>query len=68
MNDFEKTALASFIGYWIGHKIDQTRFGIWFNNNRIIDIIWRTGIFALLLTGLVLLVWFIVLVVIQFSN
>jgi hypothetical protein len=68
MNDFEKSALATFVGYWLGQKIDQTRFGIWFNNNRTIDRIWRSLIIGILLTGIGLLGYFIVLVIAQLSN
>lgn len=62
MNDFEKGFLTTFIAYWIGSKIDQTRFGIWFNNNRTIDIICQVvkRILLLAIIGLVMYYFYLV--------
>lgn len=50
-DEFFDAAEAAMIGYYIGDKIDQTRFGIWFNENRTIDLVYR-------LVGLAILGWF----------
>jgi hypothetical protein len=47
--DFIKTAGATMAGAYIGHKIDQTRFGVWFNNNATINVLWKLA--GLLITG-----------------
>lgn len=41
LETFIKVAGATMAGAYIGHKIDQTRFGIWFNNNRTINAVWK---------------------------
>jgi hypothetical protein len=67
MNDFEKGFLAGFIGYWLGYKIDQTRFGIWFNNNPVIDFIWNVLVAALQLIVIGLAIYFVYLVIAGWS-
>lgn len=41
--EFAKVAGWTLLGAYIGHKIDQTRFGIWFNNNRIVNLAFSVG-------------------------
>lgn len=65
MNSFEKGFLATFIGYWLGSKLDQTRFGIWFNTNPIIDLLWQLGKLILLLGIGVLVVWYFYILIFQ---
>ncbi len=33
MHDFITTAAAGIAGGYVGHKLDQTRFGVWINNS-----------------------------------
>lgn len=66
MNDFEKGFIAAFIGYWIGHKIDNTRFGIWFNTNPTVTKIWNAGKALLLAAGAFLVVMYAYFVIRQF--
>lgn len=65
---FMKVFAATFIGAYLGHKLDQTRFGIWFNTNRTIDFIFTVIVSFLQTVAIALLLWFIILVVIQFSK
>lgn len=65
MNDFEKGFLVTFIAYWIGSKIDQTRFGIWFNNNSIVSFIWDLVKLILFLAVVGLVIYFFYLVIFQ---
>lgn len=37
VQDFVRPVLAGVVGAYIGHKLDQTRFGVWVNTNRTID-------------------------------
>jgi hypothetical protein len=41
VEDAVKVAGATLAGAYIGHKIDQTRFGVWFNTNPVINLIWN---------------------------
>lgn len=68
MNDFEKSFLASFIGYWLGAKLDQTRFGIWFNTNPTVTKIWNAGKALLILVVALLVMYYVILVIGQFAN
>ena len=68
MNDFEKGFLASFIGYWLGAKLDQTRLGIWFNTNPTVDKIWKAGKAILLSVIALLVMYYVILVIGQFSS
>jgi len=40
--EFARPIIAAAIGGYIGHKLDQTRFGIWFNNNRVVNWVYVT--------------------------
>lgn len=40
MNDMEKGFLAGFLGYALGARLDNTRFGRWFNTNPVINLIY----------------------------
>lgn len=40
MNDMEKGFLAGFLGYTIGARLDNTRFGRWFNTNPAINLLY----------------------------
>ena len=68
MDEFEKGFISGFLGYWLGSKLDQTRFGIWFNTNPIIDRIWNAGKAILFSVIALLVVYYIVLIIGQFSN
>lgn len=46
---FERGFAEAFIGYAIGHYLDQTRFGRWFNTNPVV-----TAIVRLMQIGLIL--------------
>lgn len=62
MNDFEKGFLTTFIAYWIGNKIDQTRFGIWFNSNPIINVVCQLVKLILLAAVVGLVIYYFYLV------
>lgn len=68
MDNFEKGFLSAFIGYRVGRWLDSTRFGIWFNNNKVIDFIYRTIGRLLLITIFVLIVYYIILAIGEFTN
>jgi hypothetical protein len=56
LGDFARTAGATLAGAYIGHKLDQTRFGYWFNTNPVVTFFWRLagvaiGLFALYFVG-----------------
>lgn len=61
MNDFEKGFLSAFIGYWLGSLIDRTRFGIWFNTNRVVTWFWNAGKAILLSVIAFLVIYYIIL-------
>lgn len=65
---FAKSFSAAFIGYWLGSKLDQTRFGIWFNTNRTINVIFTALVTAFKIIVVVLALYFIVLVAQQFMS
>lgn len=41
--EFLRPVVAAAIGGYIGHKLDQTRFGIWYNNNRVVSWFYRAA-------------------------
>lgn len=50
LSAFGKTFVVTLIAAWIGHKLDQTAFGRWFNTNPVLN-----RIFHLLKVGLILM-------------
>lgn len=58
MEAFLKTFTAAMIGGYIGHKIDQTRFGYWYNTNPVITWIYRTVLRILFIAAIVAVVYF----------
>jgi len=64
-HDFAKPAAAAFIGYAIGHQLDQTRFGIWFNQNRFVDTVYRLVGLAICSALLVMVVTFLYFLIVQ---
>lgn len=65
MNDFEKGFLTTFIAYWIGSKIDQTRFGVWFNNSPVIEAVCQLLKLILLTAVFALVIYYFYLVISQ---
>lgn len=59
--EFIRPAVAGLIGGYIGHKLDQTRFGIWFNNNRIVNRIYVEVAKLVVVSIAVAIVWFLFL-------
>ena len=58
---FARTFTAAMAGGYIGHLLDQTRFGIWFNESRVIGMIyWLIGR-AVILGVIVLAVWYMII-------
>lgn len=68
LNDFEKGFLAGFIGYWIGSLIDNTRFGIWFNNNPTVQVVLTAIKTCTVIVIGVLFLYFIFLVMVQMAG
>lgn len=56
----------AFIGYALGSFVDRTRFGIWFNNNKIIDWIYK-GIYLAVILGIISFIVAIPIIVIAQS-
>jgi hypothetical protein len=61
--DFERSAIAGIIGGYIGHKLDQTRFGIWFNQNRWIDLFYTEVAKMIIVVIAVMVLWFFYLLI-----
>lgn len=60
---FGKVFAITLIGAWIGHKLDQTAFGRWFNTNPVLNTIFamlRIGLILLLVMGLMYFLWCVV--------
>lgn len=61
-HEFLSTLGATVAGAYIGHRFDQSRAGIWFNNNATIDRIWRAMISLLKLAIVAGVLYFMYLV------
>jgi len=61
--EFARPVIAGIIGSYIGHKLDQTRFGYWFNTNTTIGIIcyWLKILFLLAIISGIILFFYIYL-------
>lgn len=62
-NEFIKPFEAAMIGYVVGSQLDQTRFGIWFNKNRIVNLTYFLIARLLILFGVFLVVYYIYLLI-----
>lgn len=61
-HEFLSTFGATMAGAYIGHRFDQSRAGIWFNNNATIDRMWRAMIAVLKLAIVAGVLYFMYLV------
>ena len=61
-HDFLSTFGATLAGGYIGHKFDQSRAGVWFNNNATIDRVWRAMILLIKLAIVAGVIYFVYLV------
>ena len=66
-SEFEQIAHpaeAALLGGYIGHKLDQTRFGRWFNKNQVIDLIYVEVAKIIVVAVVIAILWFLFLVLI----
>ena len=68
MSDFLHVVGWTLLAAWIGHKLDRTRFGIWFNNNRFIDTVYKIIGRSIILVFIILAVYYVILVIGQFMS
>lgn len=59
--EFLNPFIAAIIGGYIGHKLDNTRFGHWFNNSPIIEFVLDIFKILFIIGTLVLGIWYVVL-------
>jgi len=51
-SEFVRIAAATFVGAWIGSRLDNTQFGRWFNTSKFIGLLFKIiGIYVLYLAG-----------------